>query len=258
MKKWISVPLLACILVLLGMDICIIDGMLYPVRNLGYTVNEGGGVTLTWSPPLEYVPDGYYVYLDGDSAAEVMDTFYEVTTPAARIEVTNYIGAEESPDMGLDFAALETPNVTIWSISDPSPDHPSGFGFAFAGTATAYSVARQPEEIDYWLWQGDDNSTPALMSPSEHDPPYNAETNGVSQEQGPYFDLKIVSPASQYSPEQAIVQNAFYGLEFSGADSLRHYAKVEVVALEAQGGVYKAYLRLACQTASGLRWVVTE
>lgn len=257
MNKWVKIGLLVVAVIFMArMDICGEPPVVNPVQNLAATVNaDGSGVTLTWDAPADQTPDGYYVYIDGGSAIDVQETSYAVSTPAAEIAVTAYIGGDESNESTLDFAAVETPSIEVWSINDASPDHPSGFGFALAGTATAYSVAQQPTEIDYWLYQGDNGT---LISPSDHQPPYNSELNVISDETGTYEALDIVKGSGNYISQKILVQNSVYGLWFIGDDSDEYFAKMLVSSLTNTSGVIKADLKVACQTYAGLRWVVTD
>ncbi len=240
-----------------------------PVENLDYYViddldgNPGGGVYVFWNAPSGHVPDDYIVRVDGVDT-EVMVTYYNAYEPAGQIDVYALYGSSLSEPRSLGFAAVETPYLDVWSSNDPSPDHPSGFGFNAEGTASSYGLS-DPDNwshLDYWIYGG--YGYPMLVSPSDHVPPFNDEWNFAAEESANYDDFMTASPPGMgvYSTQRELHLNSLYSLWMDpdglGYTEDDHFAKLHVTSIEEYGGIYKVTLKLAYQKTTGLRWLVTD
>lgn len=235
-----------------------------PVENLDFEVvddlegNPGGGLHLTWETPAGDSAIEYVVSVDGKNQTPVQTTEDYVYTPGMIIGVVAvYSGGESNPEE-LDFKAVETPSLDVWSVADPSPDHPSGLGFGTSGYASSYATSYHENWpfIDYYIAVG-----PVLASPNVREPEHlNEENNTSCEEAGTYEDLYIVKNCNQgsYQTDRLINTDDLYGLWLDANDdgytSDDHFAKAYVI--DVQG--LKVTFKLAYQTVTGLRWVVTE
>lgn len=235
-----------------------------PVQNLDFEVvddlegDPGGGVYLFWDTPLGDSAVEYVVSVDGVNQTPVEVTEDYVYTPGITVAVYAVYPDGMSEPGELDFGAVETPSLDVWSVADPSPDHPSGLGFTAAGTAVSYAVS-YPEnwpDIDYYIARG-----PALSSPNYREPePLNDEENASCLESGAYENLAIVKPcgSGDYITLRDINIDDLYGLWIDpGADNYTpddHFGKAYVIDIQN----LKVTLKLAYQTVPGLRWVDTD
>ncbi len=234
-----------------------------PIENLDFEVIEdldghtGGGLRVFWDPPADTTPDEYAVEVDGITET-IVDTEYYAYDPAGEIAVYAVYGESWSDPIELGLKAVETEYLEAWSAADPSPDHPSGIGFAEDGHAEAYAMS-WPENwpyIDYYVDTIMNLSSPNLREPE----PMNYENNCSCEETGSYEDLELVVPCEleSYVVRQLITQHQLYGLwldpEDDGYTADDHFGKAYIV------GVYDLMVtfRLAYQTVPGLRWVVTD
>lgn len=237
-----------------------------PVRNLDYEVVDdldgqpGGGLHLRWDPPDGAIPQVYVVRVDGMDQPPVKTTEDYVYTPGMIVAVIAVYADGESKPEELDFEAVETPSLDVWSVADPLPEHPSGLGFGPDGTASSYAVS-YPENwpsIDYYI---DHDEGPFLSSPNSRElEPLNEEENTSCLSDFAYVELMIVIPCDQhnYSSKRRIYKDDVFGLwldpDADGYSTNDHFGKAKV--LDAFGN--KVTLKLAYQTVPGLRWVATE
>ncbi|MBN2380019.1 hypothetical protein JXM67_09490 [candidate division WOR-3 bacterium] len=235
-----------------------------PVENLDFEVvdgqdaNPGGGVRVFWDPPIGETPSMYYVSVDGMGQDPVTETEDYVYTPCVKIEVYAMYDLVKSEPKELSFLAVETENFRVWTINDPSPDHPNAFGYSTGGLVSSYTVGNSGDwpHIDFWI-----NTGPMLVSPFDHSPePLNDEVNAASVETGTYDDLGLVAPTGQalYSTQQNLEVNDLLGLwidpDAAGYTDDDNFGKLYVEAIDGEG----LTLKLAYQTVTGLRWVCTE
>ncbi|MBN2380945.1 hypothetical protein JXM67_14195 [candidate division WOR-3 bacterium] len=234
-----------------------------PVKNLTYEVvddlegDPGGGIYLTWDSPDGATPEEYVVSIDGIDQTPTEVTEDYVYTPAAKIEVYAVYTDGRSTPKALEFKAVETELLEVWSSKDPSPDHPSGLGFGSSGFAASYAMSF-PQNwpfIDYYV-----DTTVSLASPDLRTPePMNDEHNTSCSQTGTYEKLNVVKPCGGvYHDRTGIVKSDLYGLWLdendNGYTSDDHFAKAYVI--DVQG--LKVTLKLAYQRTPGLRWVITE
>jgi hypothetical protein len=247
------------------------------VRGLSYEPvpdtfgNPGGGIKLMWDEPATGSGgflscsensgpelDGYIVCVDGVDLPLTKETEYYVYTPAVEVAVYAVWDGQRSYPGTLDFAVVETPTVEVWSINDPSQEHPSGFGFSTAGTAAAYSVANNAENSDFYVSMGLSSNMPTLTSPSDHTPdPLNSRYGFSVEADESYYDYELV--VSSAASTQSVLQNyATYGIIVASDTVYKtsdNFGKLLVTSLAEASGVYKATLKLGYQLMDGVAWV---
>lgn len=224
-----------------------------------YTViDQGATIRFTW--PAVTDAEGYYVYYDG-AVADTLDSAtltYDADVPAALVEITAYSGADESAPYELDCAPVITLSLDVWGNTDPSSDHPSGFGFNSSGTAVAYALADTANWpfIDYYIRS---SVTPMeFMSP--HHANYNDEVNTTQNSGQTDFDaIDIVAAPGNYTSPTAIASGAVYYFWIDPTDNgwddaTDNFGKIKVEAIDG----LKVTMKLAYQTIAGLRWCVTD
>ncbi|MBN2380122.1 hypothetical protein JXM67_10025 [candidate division WOR-3 bacterium] len=234
--------------------------------------NPGGGIKLIWDEP--YVddegcflccskptgdgPDRYAVYVDGVRVGETEETEYTVYTPGVEIEIAAVYGVEESKGLMIDLGAVETPTLNVWTVNDPSPDHPSGFGFSVSGSAQTYSMSDEGhrEDIDYWIASGFILTAPCDRYPDS----INAKGSAAKMENVLFDSLLIASPPGKYCTQQPLEEDSVYSLwldytndNYSLDD---RFGKMQVTYKDTDG--LKVTLKLAFQTENGLRWVAVK
>jgi hypothetical protein len=247
------------------------------VQGLQYTVvsdtlgNQGAGVKLEWAEPYYYeggglfscsqrkevYPDYYVIYAEGVRIGTTKDNFFYVFNPCVEVEVRAVWDGVESGGVVLDLAATETPTLEVFSMDDPDPNHPSGFGFRPTGSVIAYSLSAgtDNDKIDYFIASG-----LKITSPSERVPAINDKRNTTSIETGDYDNLKVVSPCDNglYVTSRELENGSLYGLwidpSADGYSTDDHFAKALVTGIDG----YKVTLRLSYQSVGGLRWVVGD
>lgn len=248
-----------------------------PVENVKIEVIDGddgpgGAIKVTWDAPADVEPDEYVVSVDGVDQVAVTTTEDVVKTPGAIIEVYAVYGGDKSNPEKVDLSATVTDNIEVWSINDPSADHPSAFGFDEDGAAAHFAIGNKDDwdKMDFYISMGEDGLTPSFTAPYARTPEkLNDERNATSDESGTFDNLKIVSPTGQglYATVNPVTDGGLYGFwldnndEYDASD---HFGKIHVTALTIDGtdpqglNIYKAVLKLAYQTQQGLRWVVTK
>jgi len=264
MKKWVSLTALLLVasfaFVIVGCE----PTDTPPVTNLNFDIvddtdgNPGGGIKVTWSAPADATPDEYVVSVDDVDQVAVDGTEDYVYTAGAEIAVYAVYGEERSSAETLDFGAVETPTLEVWSVDDPDPEHPSAFGFGANGTAAPYAVSVEANwsSIDFYIAAG-----PVLVSPSDHLPePINNEENASSEENTTYEDLDIVAATGvgNYLTGRDLTDNGLYGLWIdptaNGYDEGDNFGKAVVTGIDGD----KVTFKLAYQKVAGLRWVVVD
>jgi len=261
MKKILTAIFVCITCSLLSMG-CI-DGDIFPPDNIKYQIvngldgHLGGGVKLTWAP---YDAD-VGISIDGVQVAVVTTNEAYVYTPGNEIEVYAVIDGEQAGYSAyIDISlAIETPYLDVWSINDPDPNHPSGFGFDTTGSVTSYSLFRDSVKIDFYVGINTDSAL-CFKSPHLHIPsPISSEHNSTCQESTFYDSLETVPAAtSQYFEYESEIENngtySFWLDDDGEYDTTGHFGKMLVVGIECD----KVALKLAYQTVPGLRWVKTD
>ncbi len=224
--------------------------------NLTYEATDSGNkLKLEWDAVTDAA--GYRIKIDGDTK-ETTNTDYTVDTPAKMIEVTAYNGAVESDAVEIDCEAVVTATIEVYGKSDPSPDHPSGFGFTTDGAAVAYALseAANHPKIDYVM--DDEVDGMNFKSPNGYTEPYNEEDNSAVEASGTDFDAEELAPDQGWLTEHPCVEGAVYYFWIDPNANLwdleDNFAKAKVVSIVDK----KVTLKLAFQTIAGLGWLVTD
>ncbi|MBN2380021.1 hypothetical protein JXM67_09500 [candidate division WOR-3 bacterium] len=261
MKKWVSIALLAVVAtMILGMQGC--NGEEGAPTNVNISIvndnegNPGGGIHVTWSAPTEGTPDEYVVYVDGVAQVAVETLEDYVYTPCAEIQVAAVYGSTEKTASPIDIGAVAS-TVSVWSVSDPDPNHQSAFGFGSGGSATAYAITGglHNNDIDFYI-----TSDIRIASGSDHIPPLNTKENSASEETGTFDALGIVSPTGQnlYFTNLSLTNGGIYGLwldpNANGYDASDNFIKAQVTGIDV--ATEKVDFKFAYQTEAGLRFVV--
>ncbi len=258
MKKFLAISLLAIAGFALMNMTCVVPPV-DPVSGLNYEIvndndgNPGGAVKLTWTLPAS--SDDVVVSVDGVDLTPVVGSETIVYTAGGEINVYNRVGQDKSSAVSLDLSVVETPTLDVYSVDDPSPDDPSGFGFGSSGTAAAYAVSTQSNWplIDFYIASG-----PKIASPSDHLPtPLNDEVNAAASETSTYDNLVIASPTGQnlYFTNLSLASNGVYSLWIdptnNGYSADDNFAKAHVTGIDG----YKVTFTFGFQTKAGLRWI---
>lgn len=187
-----------------------------PPRSLTLTATtDEVGLILSWSASSTSDIDGYRIYLNDVQLTEVETgtTTYTDADPSelGEYKVVAYRGSEES-DPTTASSDVVTGTGTIWVSTDPSPDHPSAFGWSSTGVGSSHSLQETYwEDIDIYLDGADNNLT---------DPSYlvdsgswtNANETGVIEVTGGDFDNDTVLPTTGYTQGAEVGEGQVYGL----------------------------------------------
>lgn len=260
MKKFVAVALLVVAgFVFMNLDCDIPTG---EVRNLSYEpLEEGTKAKITWDEPAEGTPDEYVVSVDGVDQVAVTTTYDMVNIPAKEIKVYAVTSGTKSTGVTLDFSIVETSNVDVWTVNDPSSEHPSGFGFLNDGTAKAYSVTNNPSDCRFYISMGQSGTTPTLTSPTDHLPNPLNNTYGLSKQTSENYDNLNVIDGSGASTQTSLSNNGTYGLIIA-EDAINYstndiFGKLWVVAMSDEGsGIYKFTFKIGYQLKDGIAWVM--
>ncbi len=221
--------------------------------DVDYTVtDQGSTLRLTWVEIAD--ADGYIIYADGDSIAEVTTTTYNATVPAKQYRVTAYAGSDESSPATINCAPVITTGLIVYDMSQPAPD-PSGFGFNISGTAVAYQVSDSTNwtYLDYYI----ERTPQRFFSP--HHGNYNNEVNVTKNSGSTDFDAQDIADApGGYASQTDIVSGAVYYFWIDPTDNgwdnaTDNFGKIKVNAVSGT----QVTMDLAFQPIAGLRWCVT-
>jgi len=217
---------------------------------------DGGTLQLSWD-----AVDGAasYEIKAGDMTYTTDATTYDVTTPAATIEVRSVKGDSKSDSAAtIDCRVVETETLEVYGLTDPDTSHHGGFGFETDGTIGTYSISvYDPAKfaaLDYYADDG--NFSPiALVNPGSV--PWNAKGNKMAAASATTYDeIKIADPSAAYSDSSlTLADGGFYYLWLDrgndGWTDNDNFAKVQVLSIN--GHLMTA--RVGYQKISGLRWL---
>ena len=218
--------------------------------------NQGAELMLSWDP----VPDAeQYVIIYNDEEDTITETSYVITEPATTVQVIAIAeGFKDSEPWEEDYTAVVS-TIEVYPVTDPDPEHPSGFGFNVHGEASTYPVSDKSTwpDIDYYI--ADDGTNYILAAPVDHLPePINNEYNASHEEEAISFDdLDIAAGPGVYSTQNPLSTNALFSLwltDNTEYDLSDHYGKLQVQGISGT----KISLRVAYQKTPGLRWVKTQ
>ncbi len=213
-----------------------------------------------WEKPDSTEPDDYVVSVDGVDLVPIMEPYMDVYEPGAKLSVYARHSGEKSEPASANFGAAETPLIEVWSVNDPDPDHPCGFGFDSSGSAKAYT-SLETDLYDYWIYADPDRIL--LVSPSDHAPePFNEHYYYSTAASESYSNLEVINISNSltFSTQSKIYVDSLYSLwlseDMSGYSAQDHFGKALVIGIENSSEVYKISFKLAYQLIPGLRWVV--
>ncbi len=218
--------------------------------------DDGGKLSLSWNAITD--ADGYYIYLDGVKYDSTTSTNYVVSTPAQIVEVSAYAGDEESDKWKGDYTPVVN-SVTVYGLSDPSPEHPSGLQLKDAGAiALSLEEANKPN-IDYVF---DDKAyAPAmyLINAGDYEGWPNTKGNASADAQTTDFDAVDIAPApGVYNTQTEIATNGVYYLWLDRDNNQKtegdNFGKLQVLSISD----HKVEIKVAYQKFAGLRWVKTK
>lgn len=223
---------------------------------------DGGGLDLSWNEVED--AEGYIIYADDVAVDTVTDLSYTMTAPAKVVKVTAYAGEDESDAWSGDFTPVVTTSITVYGLSDPDPNHPSGLGFTSDGTGVALAVGDTSNwnSIDFVF--DDQNVTPISIVTPNHSyynsgQGLNSEYNYSSDDQGVEFDSLNTAPAAgNYSDVKALAVNGVFAswIDPDGGtspDANDNFVKMKVEAISGS----QVNIKAAYQKEGGLRWLVT-
>jgi hypothetical protein len=212
-------------------------------------VNDGGTLRLNWQ-----AVDGAtsYEITAGDSVYTTTSTSFDVSVPAATIEVRSAKDSNKS-----DSAAKVSCKIvesTVELFGDLTPTHENGFGFNDNGAAVACTLSYPSNlNMDFYAEYvgGEMKLVPAKMSPSR-------VGDAIKAASGSYDDITIADPVGTYSGAKltVMVDSACF-LRMSADTSAtwsaeNRFAKAKVVSIDS----LKVTLNLGYQKVAGLRWLV--
>lgn len=259
MKKIIAISGIIFLLLFIGCE-----KQITPAKpNVTATpINDGGALRLTWTQVAD--ADGYKIYRDGslDTTLSKTTTSYDATKVCKRLKVTAYAGDNESDPWEFDLTPVVT-TLTVYGMSDPDPNHQSGFGFMSDGSAVKYSVTNQPANIDFYF---DDVNFSTMYIRGASDPGgpvQNAnKENAISTQYGTNFDsLSVALGTGNYQMRRQISVGAVYALwidmpTFDAMDANDHFAKIKIINVSgANNNIVD--IKVAYQKVAGLRWLLT-
>ncbi|MBN1756205.1 hypothetical protein JW877_08350 [bacterium] len=203
-------------------------------RNLSVSVagNDSLSIELDWDAPLEGTAAKYLVYFDNVliDSVDAPATAMELTpTTLGDYRVSAVSDDDEESDkssaVSTDVVAFMSQGPVYW-ISDPSPTHPSAFGWNDDGSGTTYSASEANQaHIDFYIDADFDIASPSRTSWS------NPNTTGMKLAATGYDNLKIADVSGYGDYEDIVdggtylfwVQDAYYvKLQISGYDAVNH------------------------------------
>jgi hypothetical protein len=212
-------------------------------------VNEGGTLRLSWT-----AVDGAtsYEIKAGDSVYTTTSTSFDVSVPAAKIEVRSAKDSDKSDSAAT--ISCEIVESTAEMFADLAPTHENGFGFTEDGSAVACTLSYPSYmNMDFYaeFSGGEMKLVPAKTSASR-------AGDAIKAASGSYDNITIADPLGTYSSTKltVMVDSAYFlrmSADTSAAWSVENrFAKAKVVSIEST----KVKLNFGYQKVSGLRWLV--
>jgi hypothetical protein len=211
--------------------------------------NAGGTLSLSWE-----VVEGAtsYEITAGSAVDTTTSTSFDVSTPAATIEVRSLKGSSKS-----DSAAVIRCKIvesTVEFFGDVNPTHDNGFGFNDDGSAVGCTLSHPSNlSMDFYaeFSGGEMKLVPAKVSPDR-------AGDRIKAASGSYDVITIADSLGTYSGVKLpIMVDSTYYLRMSADTTLtwsteNNFAKAKVVAIDS----LKVTLNLGYQKVGGLRWLV--
>jgi len=214
-------------------------------------LEQGAKLFLNWRPVAD--AQSYEVKIDS-SFQTTTDTGYNVNVPAALIEVRAVKGTIKSDPAVIPVGMVETPNLTIYGMSDSVSSHYPAFGFDSAGTAVAYSLAAgNYPRLDYYADDVTHSPKMFLVNPGKNG--WNTKRNAlVDAGTTVYADAKLADTTGYAIENEIEADNVYYlwldrgAIGWSAEDN---YAKAKVLQISGT----QIILQVGYQRVGGLRWL---
>ncbi|MBN2543866.1 hypothetical protein JXI42_13485 [bacterium] len=198
----------------------------------GLTITAGGNETslvLTWTAPSTGTAEKYLIYFEGDLIDSVdAPTTTKTLTPNAlgeyKVSAVSEDGEEGNKSGGSSTELVEQISQgPIYWISDPSPTHPSAYGWTTDGSGATYSAQEANQgSVDFYLDADFDIASPSRTTWS------NPHTTGMKLAGTSYADVTLAD-ASGYVDYEEVVNGGTYF--FWVHDS--YYVKLQITAYDA-------------------------
>lgn len=250
MMKRSLIGIAAVVLALIGTGCESSSTELEPPIVSSAATNAGGTLTLSWDA-VEGATS--YEITAGSAVDTTMSTSFDVSTPAATIEVRSLKGSSKS-----DSAAVIRCKIvesTVEFFGDLTPTHENGFGFNENGGVVACTLAYPSNlNMDFYaeLSGGEMKLVPAKLSDSRRG-------DAIKAASGSYDAILIADSLGAYSGlKLPIMVDSTYFLRMSADTALgtwsieNNFAKAKVVAIDSA----KVTLNLGYMKVGGLRWLV--
>jgi hypothetical protein len=211
--------------------------------------NDGGTLNLSWDA-VEGATS--YEITAGASVDTTDSTSFDVTTPAATIEVRSVNGNKKSDPFTVDCKIVES---TVEFFGDVDLTHPNGFGFGDDGSVVGCTLSYPSNAgMDFYA---DSSNTAGVMKLVVAKLNQDRVGDAIKAASGSYDGITIADPLGTYSGSWlAITVDSTYYLRMSADTSAtwsteNNFAKANVVSIEGD----KVTLKTAYQKIGGLRWL---
>ncbi len=212
--------------------------------------NDGGTLKLSWDAAANAKS---YEITAGDAVDTTEATSFDVTTPAAVIEVRSLNGSKKSDPATVDCKYVES---TVEVLGDPTGTNDRGFGFNENGVAVRCTLA-YPSMLKLNFYVQLFGTEMKLISGSSVNPD-SSPGSAMRVASVEYDELKMADPLGDYSDSTLVITSGgTYCLRMSKDTSAvwsaaDHFAKAKVVSIDSN----KVTLNLGYQPIAGLRWLV--
>jgi len=213
--------------------------------------NDGGTLHLTWEA-VEGAES--YEIKAGGAVDTITSTSFDVSTPAATIEVRSVKGTSKSDSAAtIECGIVES---TIEFFGDLDTLHFNGFGFGSNGTAVGYTMhPTQLPNLDFYA----EGNQSAMKLKSAAGVNSEKKGNGTKVASVAYDDVGIADPVGDYADSSlTIAAGTACCLRMSSDTTAAgtwtdqdHFAKANVVSIEST----KVTLKVGYQKVAGLRWL---
>jgi len=192
-----------------------------PSAPRNFTITAGAdeeSLELSWSPPSEGEVTGYYIYFNDEIIDSVETGLSYTHTPDQlgnyQVAAYNdeYIG-EKTPEISTELVTGESQE--IWRMDDPSPEHPSGYGWNEDGSGTAYSMSGTANQPYVDLYFDTDNT---LNSPDNLGAGW--RTTAIALVAETYNNIEL-APATGYYNMEDVALNGVYILQIQDGNYIK-------------------------------------
>lgn len=228
-----------------------------PTITLHRAVSDGADLELEWIDNTDGGSEIFYIYAGNTEIDSTFNLSYKIdeTDRASSVGVTAWIGDEESPEATLDLSLTVTTSLDVWTIDDPSPDHPSFVKFT-NGNASTVNWENRAEATFYINASTEFQQIADTVSSITFLVGF-IEATGTSPfdfapAKGSYYSYYPTSgPMAEGATYYMFINNQpdSWGVEDK-------FAKIEAVSVVPDGNYYKCTFKISYQNENGLRWLV--